>query len=95
VLLAGDGKKAVKVFRQNADEIALVILDLILPGMDGADVYKHLKTIDTNSKIILTSGYINNSPFQEIIDRGEDTFIPKPWDLPHLINETRRVLGEG
>ena len=93
VLVAGSGHTAVEVFKENADRIKLVILDMIMPGMDGAKVYQHLKSLRHDSKFILTSGYVNDSPFQEIIDREEEVFVPKPWDLPHLIRETQRVLS--
>jgi CheY-like chemotaxis protein len=93
VLVAGSGDMAVEVFKENASVINLVILDMIMPGMDGAKVYRELKSLSHNSKFILTSGYINDSPFQEIIDREEEIFVPKPWDLPHLISEAQRVLN--
>ena len=93
VLVAGSGDTAVQVFKENLDDINLVILDMIMPGMDGAKVYEQLKSLSHNSKFILTSGYVNDSPFQEIIDKEEEIFVPKPWDLPHLISEAQRVLA--
>ena len=94
VLVADSGKSAIELFEKHVDEVQLVILDMIMPGVDGAEVYKRLKSIRKNAKVILTSGYINNAPFQEILDKGEDTFVPKPWDLPDLIVATSRVLAE-
>jgi len=93
VLVAGSGHTAVQVFKENLARINLVILDMIMPGMDGAKVYRRLKALSQNSKFILTSGYVNDSPFQEIIDKEEEIFVPKPWDLPHLISEAQRVLA--
>ena len=93
VLVAGSGDTAVQVFKENLKDINLVILDMIMPGMDGAKVYEELKSLSHNSKFILTSGYVNDSPFQEIIDKEEEIFVPKPWDLPRLINEAQRVLA--
>jgi len=93
VLLAVSGEDAIDVFERNADEIDLVILDMIMPGVDGIAVYEKLKEIGPKTKLILTSGYLNNPPFQHILDRGEEPFIQKPWDLNDLISQTRRVLA--
>jgi signal transduction histidine kinase/CheY-like chemotaxis protein len=76
VLVAGSGHAAVEVFKEHADEIELIILDMIMPGMDGAEVYRHLRCLSQQPRFILTSGYVNDSPFQEIIDRGEERFVP-------------------
>ncbi len=93
VVTAGSGETAIEVFENHADEIKLVILDMILPDGDGTKVYKKIKELNPNSKIILTSGYIHNAPFQELIDSNKEKFLPKPWDLPELIQEAERVLG--
>jgi len=93
VLLAVSGQDAIDVFERNAGEIDLVILDMIMPGVDGIGVYEKLKEIGPKTKLILTSGYLNNPPFQHILDRGEEPFIQKPWDLNDLISQTRRVLA--
>ena len=92
VVIAGSGKTAIEVFENHADEIKLVILDMILPEGDGTKVYKKIKELNKNSKIILTSGYIHNAPFQELLENNEEHFLPKPWDLPELIQEAERVL---
>jgi len=93
VLLAGTGQSAIKVFEQNPDKIQLIILDMILPGMDGTQVYKKLKAMHAKSKIILTSGYINDSSFEKIIDNEADCFLPKPWDLPELLTKARQAIN--
>ncbi|MFQ5752133.1 MAG: ATP-binding protein, partial [bacterium] len=61
VLLADTGPNAIKVFEENAQDIQLVLLDMILPGIDGAQVYQKLKKNGTKPKIILTSGYTKYS----------------------------------
>ena len=74
------------------DEIKLVILDMVLPEGDGTKVYKKIKELNKDSKIILTSGYIHDAPFQELIENNQENFLPKPWDLPELIREAERIL---
>jgi len=92
VVIAGSGETAIEVFEKHANEIKLVILDMILPEGDGTKVYKKIKQLSKDSKIILTSGYIHNAPFQELIENNQENFLPKPWDIPELIQEAERVL---
>jgi len=92
VVIAGSGETAIKVFEKHANEIKLVILDMILPEGDGTKVYKKIKELRKDSKIILTSGYIHNAPFQELIENNQENFLPKPWDITELIEEAERVL---
>lgn len=90
VVLAGSGQNAMEVLEQHGKEIKLVILDMILPEGDGAQVYDKIKKSNSGSKVILTSGYVNDAPFQELLDH--EHFLPKPWDLPELIEEAERIL---
>jgi CheY-like chemotaxis protein len=92
VVIAGSGETAIEVFEKHANEIKLVILDMILPEGDGTKVYKKIKELRKDSKIILTSGYIHNAPFQELIENNQENFLPKPWDITELIEEAERVL---
>jgi len=92
VVLADSGQSAIEVFRENADEIGVVILDMIMPGVDGKAVYERLKSIRKKARFILTSGHPNTKGFQEILDRGQDLFVPKPWDLPRLLDEAEKAL---
>ena len=81
VLTAHNGKEAIKIFKQNNDKVAIVILDLIMPGMGGGEVYERLKEIDKNVKVLLSSGYSINGQAAEILNRGCGGFIQKPFKL--------------
>ena len=94
VLVAASGREAIQVVEERLREIQLVILDMNMPGDDGVRVYEALRRLGSTSKVILTSGYTFNSPYQQLIDSCDAPFVPKPWDLPALISETRRVLSE-
>lgn len=93
VLLAESGENAIELFKEKHDSIDLVILDMIMPGIDGAKVYHALRNISSSSKLILTSGYVHNAPFQDIVESGDVTFIPKPWDLPEFLKEAEKTLS--
>ncbi|MFQ5708684.1 MAG: response regulator [bacterium] len=93
VLLAEDGSSALRVFNECEEEIKLVILDLIMPGLDGAQVYNELKTKESDTKIILTSGYTKDTTVQTIIDEGTESFVAKPWEVTELLRITKEVLS--
>ncbi|MFQ5675429.1 MAG: ATP-binding protein [bacterium] len=94
VLVADSGRKAIELFEKNADEIRLVILDMILPEGNGKSVYEKIKKVNRRSKVILTSGYVCTSPYQDLIDDNGDSFLAKPWDVPQLIAEAEHALSE-
>jgi CheY-like chemotaxis protein len=92
VLLADSGENAIKLFNKNAPNIELVILDMILPGPNGNQVYHEIKKHEQQPKIILTSGLSKDSPALEFADTENEFFVPKPWDLPGLIHSVGRLL---
>jgi len=95
VLTAGSGKEALDLYEKQKDEIDLVILDMIMPGMGGGETFDRLKAIDGDVKIILSSGYSINGQAKEILDRGCIGFIQKPFSMKELSRKVRDALDEG
>jgi CheY-like chemotaxis protein len=90
VIEARSGKEAVEVYRENQDRIHVIILDVIMPDMDGSETFDLLKEIDPDVKVLLASGYSIDGKAGEIMERGCHGFIQKPFDLNNLstvINE--------
>ena len=94
VLMARNGKEAIEIYKQNKDEIALVILDLIMPEMGGGEAFDKLKQIDSNVKILLSSGYSIDGQATDILKRGCDGFIQKPFKLNELSNKLRDIIAK-
>ena len=94
VISAQSGEQAVDVFRRKADEIDLVILDLIMPGMDGGKVFDRIREIKPAMRVILTSGYAVSGPAEEIMQRGCSGFIQKPYNISELSQIVRKILDE-
>ena len=92
VMVAGDGVEAVELFRRHHDEIALVILDLLMPKMNGARVFAILKEINPAVKVLLTSGYNYDEDAARLIDRGGEGFIQKPFGVKELAQKIREIL---
>lgn len=94
VFAAGCGKEAIKVYKKNKGKIDLVILDMIMPEIGGGEVYDRLKEIDPNIKVLLSSGYSINGQAKEILKRGCDDFIQKPFHMSELSQKIREILDK-
>ena len=78
---AGSGQEAIAVYMEKKDKIDLVILDMIMPGISGAETFDRLREINPNVKVLLSSGYSLNGEAQTIMDRDCNGFIQKPFRL--------------
>lgn len=94
VLIARSGNEAIDVFEKRRNKIALVILDMVMPGMGGGETYDRMKEIDGNVKVLLSSGYSLEGQAKEIVDRGCMGFIQKPFSLNDLSMTVCEALKE-
>ena len=92
VIAADSGQRALALFEQMHAGIDLVLLDMIMPGMGGGEVYDRLTQINPDVKVILSSGYSIDGRAKAILDRGCDGFIQKPFGLDSLSTKLREVL---
>jgi len=92
VFIARSGKEAIKVYEENKDQIDMVILDMIMPDMSGGETYDRMKEIDPDIKVLLSSGYSINGQATEILDRGCNGFIQKPFKMKELSQKLREIL---
>ena len=89
---AYSGSEAIKIYKRQKDKIDLVILDMIMPVMSGGEVFDILKKINPAVKVILQSGYSIDGKAREILNRGCNGFIQKPYGLDDLTNTIRKIL---
>jgi two-component system, cell cycle sensor histidine kinase and response regulator CckA len=92
VIVAGDGETALGIFRSRREEIDLVILDMVMPGMNGADVYNKLKETDPNVRVLISSGYSMDGLPEGFGVHDSERFLQKPFDLKTLFKKTRELL---
>jgi two-component system, cell cycle sensor histidine kinase and response regulator CckA len=92
VLTASNGSEAIQVYQESRDKIDMIILDMIMPGMNGEEVFEKLKGINPEVKVLLASGYSINSQAVNILKKGCLGFIQKPFDLQRLSHKIREVL---
>jgi CheY-like chemotaxis protein len=94
VMVAQDGQHAIDIYDEQKDEIALVILDMVMPGLSGADVFQALKAINPKVKVILASGYIMSRQIAAVMAQGCRAFMSKPYRLEDLAEKIREIIDK-
>jgi two-component system cell cycle sensor histidine kinase/response regulator CckA len=92
VLTAVDGREAVAVFRQHAETVRVVLLDLTMPHMDGEATARELRQIRPDVRVILTSGYTAEEATRQFTERDLVGFLQKPYGLKDLVATVRGAL---
>lgn len=93
VVAAASGAEAIDLFEQDPGRFDLVILDMVMPGIDGSKVFDKVKELDASIKCILSSGYSRDSQANAIMQRGCDAFIQKPFRLQDLSQLIESLIG--
>jgi two-component system cell cycle sensor histidine kinase/response regulator CckA len=94
VLIARSGKEATEIYEKNKDKIDMVILDMIMPDMSGGDTFDRLREITPDIKVLLSTGYSIDGQATEILNRGCNGFIQKPFNMKQLSGKLREILGK-
>ncbi len=92
IFIARDGQEAIEIFEQHQDKIDLIILDMIMPQMGGGETFDRIKKIQPGVKVLLSSGFSINGQASEILNRGCNGFIQKPFNLQNLSKSLRAIL---
>jgi CheY-like chemotaxis protein len=95
VEIARSGAEAIETIKKRGPALDLVILDMIMPGMDGGRTFDLMRKIQPDIKVLLSSGYAIDGEATEIMNRGCDGFIQKPFRLQELSQKVRQVLESG
>ena len=94
VLTALDGREAVEVFREHADEIVCVLLDLTMPHLDGEQAFREIRRIRSDTRVVLCSGYNMQDATQHFAGKGLAGFLQKPYNLAALRAKLRETLTD-
>ena len=87
-----NGGDAVDIFKARKDEIKMVVLDIIMPDMGGSKVYDKIKMINPDVKVLLASGYSVDGQAIELLERGCDGFMQKPFTMEELSGKVEQIL---
>jgi CheY-like chemotaxis protein len=84
VSTVSSGEEAIDFLRDSTDPVALVILDVVMPGLGGNGTYQRLRSIGNAVPVLLSSGLAAEEIVQDLLDDGASGFIPKPYGIGDL-----------
>ncbi len=93
VFTAASGKEALEIYAERKNDINVVVLDMIMPGMGGLDVFLSLKKLNPDIKVLLSTGYAIDENAQEMLKQGCKGYILKPYSVVDFSHKLREVLG--
>ena len=92
-IVAVDGLEGVHIFRESMNEIDLVLLDFVMPRMNGVEAFEELVRIKPDVKVIFSSGYTEEVMRQRFSGRRPESILHKPYEMDVLKTELERLLG--
>ncbi len=92
VLLAGSGKEVVQIYTENKKKITLIVLDMIMPDMDGKETLVELRKINSEIKVLLSSGFSKDNMTPDTNFEGFNGFIQKPYKIHQLSSAIQKAL---
>lgn len=95
VLAAADGEEGIREFREHAQEVAAVLLDLTMPRMSGDEVLAQMRAIRPDVPVLLCSGYNEQDATGRFAGKGLAGFVQKPFDHETLVRRIRSVVESG
>jgi CheY-like chemotaxis protein len=93
VVACKDGLEALELYGQSWDEVDLVILDMMMPRMNGRDAFIKMLAINRDIKALLISGFSIDGGAQSLIDAGMKGFIQKPFNFNDFTRAVEKVLN--
>ncbi|KAF0249887.1 MAG: multi-sensor hybrid histidine kinase [bacterium] len=94
ILLAADGPEALEIYRDKYKEIAILLLDMVMPKMGGQELYRKVLEVNPQVKVVFASGYCPPEEIEPIWQEGVMGFVQKPYQIEDLATELRRVLDK-
>ena len=93
VLTAADGALGVVTFREHAKEITLVLLDMTMPHLSGAEAFREMRRVRADARVILTSGYNEQDATDRFAGKGLNGFLQKPFNASDLREKLKEALA--
>ncbi len=86
VILASTAKEGIELYRTDKELIEIVLLDFYLPDSTGIEIFKQIRDINPESKVIVTSGFEFDETIQDVLDSGALGFIGKPFNREQILS---------
>ncbi len=94
VLEARDGLEAVELFAEKRDSVDLVLLDMTMPIMGGAEAFRRIRDLAPGVRVLLTSGYTQKESLEALANLPPDGFLQKPFRVRELVGKVRDLLQD-
>ena len=95
VLVSNNGLEAIEIVVEEKKSIDLVVLDLIMAGIDGGMTFDRISVLQPDLPVLLASGYSLDGHAMDIMNRGCNGFIQKPFSLSQLSQKIREIFDQG
>ncbi len=93
VLTVNDGKEAIKVYKQNREKIKAVLMDMMMPVMDGQACIRALRKVNPDIKVIAVSGLAEKEKLAKVAVTHVKAFLPKPYVAKKLLRTIHEVIS--
>jgi CheY-like chemotaxis protein len=93
VLTANDGREALDVFREHSDAIVAVVLDLTMPFLSGEGVFREMRRMRADARVILSSGYNEQEAIDRFAGKGLAGFLQKPYRSETLLETLHEIMN--
>jgi len=94
VITASGGSEALEIYKQSQKDIDLVIIDFMMPGMNGIETFIQMREFDSDCKIILSSGYSDHEDIKKMRQLGLNGELKKPYRIDELSQLLENVLSK-
>jgi CheY-like chemotaxis protein len=91
-ILAEDGNKALEILSDPRNDIALVVLDLIMPGLSGMEVYTSIRKVRPDIEIVISSGYPIDDETRDFLTGDHVAFVSKPFSVDEFMDKIQAGL---
>ena len=92
--MAGNGKEALEIYKREGNRISLIVLDLIMPEMDGKQCLAEILQVNPEARAI-ASGHSVNGQAGGLLETGAKGFLGKPYDMRKFLTAVREVIDKG
>jgi DNA-binding NtrC family response regulator len=94
VLTAGGGEEAVELYRKNSGSIAVVVLDILMPGVDGTEAFRRIRALDPRARVVVSSGYDQMHDADGLLREGAVAFVQKPYRIAELVRVVSDAIAK-
>ncbi len=92
VFTAGNGRDGIDIYQRYKSDIDLIIMDMVMPVMDGRAAFNEIRKINPDQKIFIISGYTQREDLEDILDNGAVGFLRKPFQVKEIVEKVQEIL---